>query len=205
MNFMNKQNNIRFVNHSFKQSGFTIIEALVAIFILSFAITSLLDLTTSSIMLAKYTNNDITANYLLQESIDSIRNSRDTLVFQRNSTGAGWSNFLSRYNKCLNGNTCYLKMESFNPADSLGSDVLSCPNTSPSWGTISCPVLNYDKASNPAIFYSMTGGSPSNFKRKVNMTLVNGNEVKVTVMIEWKNGTAVKSKSLGVSLLNWQE
>ena len=80
-----------------KNSGFTIIEAMIAVFILTVSIASMLGLTSSSISTAKYTSNEIIANYLLQEAIDSIRNTRDTLVFQGSNNSTDWTTFLNKY------------------------------------------------------------------------------------------------------------
>ncbi len=182
-------------------SGFTLVEALVAIMILSVSVVTLVGLTASSVVSARYANNQISATYLLQEAIDSIRNSRDTIAFQQATTGGGWANFLARYNKCITG-ACYLKMENFNPADQTGADVFSCG------GVEYCPFLNYDNSTSPQTFYVYTNGAnitASKFKRQVVITNLNADMVQVTATVTWLNGTILKTQSLETILTNWQK
>ncbi len=181
--------------------GFTIVEAIVAIFILTVSIASMLSLTASSATSARYANNAITANFLLQEGIDSVRNSRDSIAFQQKDTGGGWIQFLTRYGYpslyCFSSSGCYLKIESYDPTNMTYNDIGSCSGT--------CPYLIYNSADNATIFYSGNGtGVTSNFRRTIKMTKVSDDEVKVIVTVDWKNGTSTKTQTLEESLLNWQ-
>lgn len=186
-------------------SGFTIVEALIAIFILSVSVVSLLGVTASSASSARYANNEITANYLIQEAVDSIRNSRDTIAFQHKIVGTneGWDNFLARYNPCFTGIGCIVKIENFNPDGlNVNSDIVSC-------GT-DCPFLNYDNSGASRLFYSYDStGEPSRFKRQVKMEEIKvgglDDGVKIIVKVEWLNGSSLKSRSLETILLNWQK
>lgn len=189
-----------------KNKGFTIVEAIVAIFILSISISAMLGLTVSSYSTAKYANNEITANYLLQEAIDSIRNSRDTAFQQKN-----WVGFKDKYRDCFinnNPNGCNISTGlSFDPSPEYNGfqpTIRPC-NDIPLFGTISCPVLKYDTSITSTNFYSFTG-TDSNFKRQVKMTVnpINPNEVEIIANVEYRNGTSVKTRSLKMYLLNWQ-
>ncbi len=183
-----------------KNRGFTIIEALVAIFILSISVASMLGITASTASSARYANNEVTANYLLQEAIDSVRNSRDTMVFQN---GSSWNTFLNRYgyasnSKCFGVSGCVLAIADFDPAGTNNNDVISC--------NPSCPALNYDSTAGTTLFYKYTGGGVlSKFTRKVNMTLITPDEIKVTATLDWLNGSVAKTQTLEVYLLNWQK
>ena len=187
------------------RSGFTIIEALVAIFILTISVSSMLGVTASSATSARYSNNEITANYLLQEAVDYIRNNRDTIAFQMKDASIGWGTFLNKYSPCFS-NMCDIKIEDFNPADTTGVDVLSCPGSA-------CESLYYDKddalGGVTSFFYShdKNFGELSNFVREVKMEKVDGSDdqIKVTATVRWKNGTSTKTQSLVVYLLNWQK
>jgi len=190
-------------------SGFTIIEALVAIFILTISISSMLGVTASSISFAKYADNEIVSNYLLQEAVDYIRNDRDTIAFQmKDDPSGGWNNFLTKYNSCLT-NLCDIKVNESHSVKPPYNDVLSC-------GNAGCEALYYIKdnanVSNPNFFYSHDGsGVLSNFTRSIKMEkiIVNGipndNQIKITVTLDWKNGAGSKSQTLVSYLLNWQQ
>jgi Tfp pilus assembly protein PilV len=191
-----------------RNKGFTIVEAMVAIFILTVSVSSMLGITASSAASARYANNEITANYLLQEAIDSIRNSRDTIAFQTKDGTGGWDKFLQRYgsplDKCFSTGGCYLSMDIFKTEDTTtnSSDVSNC-------GT-SCPYLKYDDTGGH-LFYNYTGGDTSEFKRTVNMKEITPDEVKVTATLEWTNGdnsntrSTLRTQTLTVYLLNWQK
>lgn len=59
------------------QSGFTLIESLVAISILLIAVTGPLTLASKSLAYATYAKDEITGFYLAREAIDAVRNIRD--------------------------------------------------------------------------------------------------------------------------------
>lgn len=192
MNIFEKQKN--------KNKGFTIVEAIIAIFILSISIGAMLGLTVSSYSTAKYANNEITANYLLQEAIDSIRNSRDTLAFQQKN----WSGFTTRYTDCFTINGCNISTSDFQPdrTANFAAEIKPCNESSPLFGTIKCPVLKYDPSGTN--FYSFAGTTDSNFKRQVKMVSKGANEVEVTANVEYRNGTSAKTRTLKMNLMNWQ-
>lgn len=219
MNFFNIKNNKNRGSHFIKSfstclkcsteysKGFTIVEAMVAIFILSVSVATMLGITASSAASARYANNEITANYLLQEAVDSIRNSRDTMVFQNGKT---WDEFLNRYgysggSNCFSESGCILYIDIFDPANiNEGDDVKSCSSTG------ICPNLSYDDEINYKTFYNYTSGYESPFKRTVNMSVDNADnpdQLKVTVKVDWYNGneTNKRSQFLTFYLLNWQK
>jgi prepilin-type N-terminal cleavage/methylation domain-containing protein len=87
-----------------KNKGFTLLETLIAIFVMAVAFTSLLSLMTTTMFSARYANNEITATYLAQEAVDYIRNDRDTTAFQ----GGNWNDFINHYGATLGTpSVCY--------------------------------------------------------------------------------------------------
>ena len=73
--------------------GFTLVEAMVAISILSLAVTGPLLIAQKGVGSAIYARDQITAFYLAQEGIEYIRNVRDT----NRITGTSW---LQQFNSC---------------------------------------------------------------------------------------------------------
>jgi len=206
MKFFNKQKNIlnlRFDKEGNLIRGFTLIETMVAVFILTTSLVSMLSLTTSSLFASKYANNEITASYLLQEAVDYIRNDRDSLAFQQTDyVGGGWSAFIAKYNTggCFSVDGCYIEV-----AKTI-SNINTCA-VSPAWGTLHCPVLKYDASASSTShnFYNYVSVKDSNFNRKIKMkqNLSNPDEIDITITVEWLNGSIVRSRSLRSSLLNW--
>ena len=194
---------------STKQSGFTIVEALVAIFILTVSVSSMLGVTASAATSARFANNQLTANYLLQEGIDYIRNSRDTIAFQnREDLLYGWDVFIAKYggaskSMCFGVDGCDIRMENFSPSLLTSTDIISFPCTGEK-----CENLSLYNGTNPTFFYSHKIDSNnvlSNFSRTIKMTKINDDEVKITVTVNWVNGSLDKHESLEVYLLNWQK
>jgi len=204
-NIKNKNNKLKST-----RTGFTLIETMVAVFILSIALTALLGLTSKSLFMARYSRNEITANYLLQEASDYIRNKRDSVAFQQRFTkNGGWSNFLAIFGNstssslCFSTNGCY-----FDVNTTINNSVIKlCNVLKPTFGKLKCPIFYYDSEATNGSFYNYNSeiGSLSNFKRMIffKKNPNNKNEIYITIKIEWLNGNLVQSKSLHLGLLNW--
>jgi prepilin-type N-terminal cleavage/methylation domain-containing protein len=186
-------------------SGFTLVETMVAVFILTLALASLLTLTSSSVFSARYAKNEISANYLLQEVVDYLRNDRDNVAFHQNAGGVGWTTFLNKYgygsgslSNCFLSNGCY-----FEPANISLIPPTICPASS-------CPKLNYDEDATYNDFYTYRNPSvvvKSVFTRKIFMKInsINPDELDISVTVSWDNGGLPLTRVLRFSLLNWQK
>ena len=102
--------------------GFTLVETMVAVFILAIALTALLNLTARSLFSARYARNEITANYLMQEVVDYIRNQRDTTAFLK--TDGSWQEFLTLFGDpgglCFSDDGCYFDVNLEPPVILMG-------------------------------------------------------------------------------------
>ncbi len=193
-----------------KRGGFTLLETLVAIFMLTIALSSLLTLITSSLFAAKYAKNELTANYLAQEAVDYIRNDRDSTAFQNGS----WAGFLDHYGDYNASTFCYSATGcSFEVTDwsyNLGTDIVYCdPNLITLFGVLKCPQFFMEKTLPTTAYYHYNSGSPNvisvPFKRQIHLDLANaGDEVRITVTVEWRNGSVSKSQKIHSSLLKWK-
>ena len=72
------------------ERGFTIMETLVAIFILLISITGPMVFSQNGLRAAFQSRDQITAFYLAQDAIEFIKNRRDHNVLEPNSVGFGW-------------------------------------------------------------------------------------------------------------------
>lgn len=216
MNLNKQQKNKEYiVKKRNSNSGFTIVEALVAVFLLSVSVSSMLGVNAASSSTAKYANNEITANYLLQEAIDSIRNSRDTIAFQK-INGGTWESFLNQYGyntlteertKCFSTDGCTISVQNFDPSlGDQGLNIVGC-NTE-------CPSFKYDDSGEDSggtlqpFYYYAEEGEISNFKRTIKMDIDIGNnpdEITIIARVDWFNGESAKFQTLESYLLNWQK
>jgi Tfp pilus assembly protein PilV len=177
------------------QGGFTLVEALFAVLILTFTVTGLMTIVANSLFSARYSKDEITVNYLMQEVIDSIRNDRDATVFLDEK----WEDFRTNYQTCLitqfNTNGCY-----FNVLDKGSDKIKACTSSG-------CPFMFYDKNANSGSFYNYDESyTRTNFIRKivVEESSENRDELIFTVTVTWKNGSLSVSRSLSTSLTNWR-
>ncbi|MFA7192020.1 MAG: prepilin-type N-terminal cleavage/methylation domain-containing protein [Candidatus Paceibacterota bacterium] len=187
-----------------KNKGFTILETLIAVVLLSLVLNSVLTLISRSLFTAQYAKNDMIASYLLQESADYIRNTRDTQM--KIDPAVGWGNFLDFYNlNDSNGQqtrVCKIKIY----PDSIASPTTpECANNN---GNNAPEVFYYHKDTSGGSYYSTERGSEytdTNFSRLVVLSKNNsGDEVDVSITINWKNGNNSKSKSYNLSFTDWQ-
>jgi Tfp pilus assembly protein PilV len=179
-----------------KNKGFTLVETMVAVLTLAIAITALIGLTAKNLFYARYAKNEIVANYLIQETIDSIKNNRDTTAFQNKTTG-GWVAFTDSYSDCFSPSGCYFEV-------TKATTITPCPTSGE--GINSCPVLYYDDNHTNGGYYTYNTNNsvPSIFKRQIIMSSPSDYQVDVQVNVEWQNGDLTKTKSTTFSLLNWQ-
>ncbi len=194
------------MNNTTKQSGFTLVETIVAVLILSLSIGSLLSLAAGGFYSVKYSRNQIVASNLLQESLEYIRNTRDSTIL----AGAGWDDWIKSLKVDSNGNEtggasdgCFSQAGCTVNPYSLTQKVKQCDQ--------SCPNVIYfpDQA-----FYGYSASYPfsqtqapitTSFLRTITITpssLVNG-EVVVKGTVSWINGSATKTVTQTMLLTNW--
>lgn len=155
--------------------GFTLVEAMVAISILSLAITGPMLIAQKGIGSAIYARDQITAFYLAQEAVEYIRNVRDT----NRIAGSSWLNGLTACVDTGSAETCTVdaRKTDFTSPGAIGS----CP------GGV-CPKISFDPVTN---LYGYGIGSPTQFTRTVSIDTrgdtanVPAKEGVISVTISW--------------------
>lgn len=175
------------------KKGFTLIESMVAILIISIALAALISLISSSLFISRYNKNEITANYLLQEVMDFIKNERDTIVFQQ-VEGGGWGAFIIKYDFCFKEGGC--KIEVYN------GSISSCKEEKD--GLCEDVLLYNENGENNFYGYDNEGTEEGGFRRTIKMT-EEEDSLNIEVTIKWKNGNVDKTRSLSTSLMNWYQ
>ena len=165
-----------------KNKGFTIIELVIAIFILSVAIFGVYNAFSTIVVLTSGASDRLTAAYLAQEGIEIIRNIRDTNWIEMGADpDAAWHDGLSGWEQgCQADYTTGTAI--INPT-ALASWTGSEPSGSDEGGG------NYLKL-NTNGFYVYGTGSDTKFKRKITITFVEGPEglpyiMKVSAKVFW--------------------
>jgi type II secretory pathway pseudopilin PulG len=198
-------------NKSKLNNGFTLVETLIAILILTLSIGALLSLAAAGFYSVRYSRNQIVANNLLQESIEYIRNTRDT-SFQQGGTWVSWQNDIlsvdvagnstgTGTDGCFSANGCYI--------DPYTTDtkIKQCDNTQ-------CPfVLYYPdnsfygyNATYPFIT-NVTAPFKTSFVRtiKIKPSIATPDQLVLTANISWLNGTSPKQVSQTILIANWRQ
>jgi len=179
------------------QKGFTLVETLVAIGILSLSLAGTFTAAQNGLQNSTFAKDQITASYLAQEAVEYIKNIRDQnslASLNSQATGGAAQNWLTGLSAqasdpCYFGKTCMIDVPLKN--------VSSCPG---SWGT--CPVLLQDPVS--GLFGYTAGWTATRFKREVQFRSISANEVMVTVSMSWTSGSFSKTVNVTEDLFNQQ-
>jgi len=177
-----------------KNNGFTLIETMVAVIILTFSIAVFMNAISNSYFYSRYARNEITANYLLQEVVDFIKNDRDTKIVLGSETT--WDTFASGYTDSCGDSSLGCTINTYNR--DLTADICD---------TGTCGPLYYDEGTTTNFYnYDSVNGVETSFVRKI-VVVKNtdnlDNQLDVTVTVSWRNGNQLKSKELKTYIMNW--
>ncbi len=187
---------------TYKLSGFTLIETLVAISLLTVAIVAPMSLTSQALNSAYYARDQMTASYLAQEALEGVRNIRDNNIL----TNARGGN-VDLMNGIPSGHAFTIDTITNQTSDTVPASP-ACPFSS---GAYVCPQLQLDPT---GTFYGYgSGWTNSQFTRSVNTcfvqadgscTAVTTDEIKVTVTVSWQTGSIQRRTiTLSENLYRW--
>jgi len=157
--------------------GFTLLETIIALGILSFVMMGPLTLSSKSLSTATSAQNQTTAFFLAEEGLELVRNIRDN-----NNASNRWLGL----EDCITTNGCYI--------DAFVGNVSGCG--------VSCPPLKYDTND---WHYNYSSGDDYIFTRKISMVEVSlGDETEYSVIstVSWQDKNGEKSVSLQTNLFD---
>lgn len=176
--------------------GFTLVETLVAVSILSLSILAGFTAVQNSLKSSITAKDQMTAFYLTQEVMEFIKNKRDenALNFITNGTTTWLTGMAAAANDpCYFGKTCRI--------DVVGNTLVDC-----STDGANCLNLRQDRVFNSATkgLYGYTGSwALTNFRRSVTFQQIVANqEVRVTITMNWTQGGMTKTFQVSESLFN---
>jgi prepilin-type N-terminal cleavage/methylation domain-containing protein len=193
-----------------KQSGFTLIETMAAVLLLSIALAGPMTIAQKGLSTALVAKDQNTAFNLAQDAVEYIRFARDTNCLVATAVTPGNCPAGSWLTGTINlGSTGFGCVSADNSAactvDSSANTGASCV------GGFPCTALiNFDATNNKFTYSTGAGISPTIFVRTVQIkynpactTTCNAAEADITVTVSWSNPTA-HSIQVRESLYNWQ-
>jgi prepilin-type N-terminal cleavage/methylation domain-containing protein len=168
------------------QGGFTLLETLIAISILTIGAVSVFTVISNTLSVNKVNTSRLTAAYLAQEGLEIVRNIRDGNWLEGRTVATDWNEGLTN---CSSG--CIVDYTYTSQEDPL---LVSFNNQK----------LNIDSNG----FYSYSPGTETNFTRKITITkeTINENEdiLNVQALVTWTVGSNSYSLSAQEKLYNWR-
>ncbi len=154
--------------------SFTLIESLIAIFILTSGILAVFGLISSSFLPLSFSSKKLVAAYLAQEGIEIVRNIRDTNLIQ---------------NKNWDENLSHGTFTNFDYRSESIPDNTNCQNK------------NY--LTLVGEFYQCSTSSPNSLKREISITK-SENVLEVRVTVSWKDRRRSYQLTAQENLYNWR-
>ena len=174
-------------------TGFTLIETLVALTILTLAATSALFVANTSIVASSIARDKLITIYLSQEGIEHVRMVRDNYYLaayqadQSTASTVGWNNFSTGITPCLAPNVC-----SFDPVNNVLAQCMG-----------NCAPL-YRLSSGVYSQQNLLGSEVTPFTREIRVTNISGIDKKVTSTVSWTYHGVPHSVVTTVHLTPWQ-
>ena len=170
-------------------SGFTLIETLVAIFVMLTAIVAPMSIASQALSSARYAKEQVTAFYLAQEGIELVRNIRDnnTIAVVTWNEGTLGSSATGSETVCYAVAGCLI--------DAKDLTVSACSG--------SCVPINID--TNGIYTTSSQSSSPTQFTRTIKIKKISANELSIFSTVSWMSSTVsgVRTFTITDNLLNW--
>jgi Tfp pilus assembly protein PilV len=154
--------------------GFTVVETLVAIFVLLIVTTGPLSFVQSGLRSSFMARDQIVAFYLAQDALEMIKNKLDNTYFEVIGTSGDYTEWLNGLDDCKPSavdNTAICTFDTTNAS--------FAPNTCSG----ECPL--YQTIEKEYVI-SSTGNTPTKYTRDVYVTLIEEDrEIQVTVHVKW--------------------
>lgn len=174
------------IPHSKK--GFTLIEMLIAVLLLTTAVAGPMTIASRGITASVVAKDQVTAFFLAQDAVEYIRYQRDTNKLAGDDWLAGIGGGAAP-GGCESANGCLL--DSTGNPSGPGSHVVR-PCTAQSGG-ICASRLSYNNATNRFTYVTGSDTSTALFRRHVKLTRLASTEVEVEVRVIWCYQNALNS------------
>lgn len=160
-------------------SGFTLLETLVAISILTLSISGAFTAAQSGLSSAILARDQIVAFQLAQEAVEVVHNLRDNNTYLK-------QDWLEGLQQCINAD-CFVNIKDATTPLGVCTD--------------GCKVLK----DNNGFYVQGVAGAPTTFTRKIRIDPIDlSREVNVIVTMSWSKGTISRTFEVDEHIFNWQ-
>jgi len=156
------------------KKGFTLLEVMIAISILTVGIGGSYILISQTLIMASESQNRLIASYLAQEGIELVKNIRDSNWLKMHKGGEGVTSWSEGIGISYPDPDCGLVDCKI---DYKGTALESCNGD--------C-FLYLKQDGNEFYYCHDNSGEKTKFERKVKISLESSNKIKVEVIVEWK-------------------
>jgi prepilin-type N-terminal cleavage/methylation domain-containing protein len=179
MNIFIKRN-----NKAGNERGFTLIESIVAIFILLIAIVMPMAVVARALFAANYAQDQITAVYLAQEGVELVRNARDNNVL---GGSALWDQ--GSLSSCYGASGCYV--------DAIHSNnmINTCSGT--------CPYVQEDMSGGISWYGNDSDWGNTKYIRTIRLSKISDYEIKINSTVTWETRTVPRTVLVEDVITNW--
>ena len=179
-----------------KNKAFTLIETIVAIFVLLLAVTGPMSAAQNSLKASFLARDQIGAFYLAQDAIEYIKNFKDKQAVDGNPLSSTTIFTSTRAGESANWRT-------FNIDSTIPDAVFLCGTVNPSqsFDDQQCGYLKI----NTDGYYSISSGDDSKYRRTIALRGVREGEYAIVVRIEWDTNLFLTERSITVqeNIFDW--
>jgi prepilin-type N-terminal cleavage/methylation domain-containing protein len=183
------------------QSGFSLVETLVAITILLVVVVGPMTISTSTARSTSFSSEQVVAFFLAQEGAEIAQMVRDGLVLDAfSSSGNAWDSFTDEtgsglLNECYTPSGCSLELNT-DTTGSLNSVSLCSGNN--------CRLYEDTSSARSKYTHSSVAGDTTPYTRSIRMNNINADEVEVVSTVSWQTGNQrdVQQVSVETHLFN---
>ncbi len=190
------------MQHVCARRGFTLIETLVAVTILTLSVVAPLYVADRVLVASQTSRDQLTASYLAQEGIEYLRSMRDHEFLAARQVGGAnvsvnaWSNFISGSGQgsvaSCRSQTCTL-----DPTRQMGTGsglaLVPCSDAT-------CAPLYLSGA----VYTEQPIGTQTLYTRTVQAVLVADNDIRITSIVRWSSRGTTYTVSIRDHLTPWQ-
>lgn len=183
--------------------GFTLIETLVAITVVTLAVAGPLTSATRALVTAQLAREQLTASYLAQEGIEYLRLMRDNEYLAFAGTGSGastaaWTDFTAG-SSAASITSCIASTCTLDPARQMGTGSGFSLNTCSGAGCTALYLANgiYTQQSN-------IGGTKTPYVRTIKATTVSTTDERITSTVTWVSRGITRTITVTDHLTPWE-